>query len=86
MVHLDIPIKENDFTHRNGRTARMDADGNAYLLVYQKEVLTGLLAADYGINAFDFGPFAGGIGVDHRVHQRGQKRQIKQNRYCRIFY
>lgn len=43
VVHLDIPIKENDFTHRNGRTARMDADGNAYLLVYQKEVLPAYL-------------------------------------------
>ena len=31
------PIHENEFTHRNGRTARMQAKGNAYLLLSKLE-------------------------------------------------
>jgi superfamily II DNA/RNA helicase len=33
VIHFEMPMKGDEFTHRNGRTARMLADGNAYLLV-----------------------------------------------------
>jgi len=31
IVHFQLPDKEDAFIHRNGRTARMTADGNAYI-------------------------------------------------------
>ena len=31
IVHFQLPDKEDAFIHRNGRTARMAADGNAYV-------------------------------------------------------
>lgn len=35
VIHFDLPFKHEDFLHRNGRTARMNAEGAAYLLMYQ---------------------------------------------------
>tara|TARA_B110000483_G_C18164966_1_gene530863 strand:+ start:486 stop:1787 length:1302 start_codon:yes stop_codon:yes gene_type:complete len=32
VMHYHIPMKEHEFTHRNGRTARMNKDGIAYVL------------------------------------------------------
>ena len=33
IIHYHLPSTEEIFTHRNGRTARMDATGNVYLLI-----------------------------------------------------
>ncbi len=32
IIHLQLPYKEEEFTHRNGRTARMHAEGTAYII------------------------------------------------------
>lgn len=32
IIHLELPYHPNEFTHRNGRTARMNAKGAAYIL------------------------------------------------------
>ncbi|MFY0686974.1 MAG: DEAD/DEAH box helicase [Cyclobacteriaceae bacterium] len=32
IIHYELPPRETEYTHRNGRTARMNADGTAYLL------------------------------------------------------
>jgi len=32
IIHYQVPSKESEFTHRNGRTARMHANGTAYIL------------------------------------------------------
>jgi superfamily II DNA/RNA helicase len=39
VVHYQLPPKEDAFTHRNGRTARMHADGQAYLVLANDETL-----------------------------------------------
>lgn len=39
VIHYHLPSTEAEFTHRNGRTARMDATGTAYLLMHQEEPL-----------------------------------------------
>lgn len=39
IIHYQLPAKEQDFIHRNGRTARMNSDGTAYVLTYQQEKL-----------------------------------------------
>lgn len=33
VIHFQLPAHENEFTHRNGRTARMQATGTAYLVL-----------------------------------------------------
>lgn len=32
IIHYQLPQKKHEFTHRNGRTARMNSDGTAYVL------------------------------------------------------
>ena len=39
VVHYHLPLDEESYIHRNGRTARWDADGNAYMLLGPTEVL-----------------------------------------------
>jgi superfamily II DNA/RNA helicase len=37
VVHYHLPSKEDEFTHRNGRTARMLSSGTAYILLHESE-------------------------------------------------
>ncbi len=39
IVHYHLPFKAEEFTHRNGRTARMNSNGSAYVLKGAKEQL-----------------------------------------------
>ena len=39
ILHYHLPLKESEFVHRNGRTARMHSDGTVYVLNYQGEKL-----------------------------------------------
>ena len=32
IIHYELPFKKQEFTHRNGRTARMNSNGTAYVL------------------------------------------------------
>lgn len=37
IIHFQLPKREEEFTHRNGRTARMKSDGTAYILKWRNE-------------------------------------------------
>ena len=39
ILHYHLPVKGHEFTHRNGRTARMNKTGTAYVLHWEKEAL-----------------------------------------------
>ncbi|MGY0392490.1 DEAD/DEAH box helicase [Bizionia sp. KMM 8389] len=39
IIHYQLPLKAEEFTHRNGRTARMNAEGTAYVLQWTEEYL-----------------------------------------------
>ncbi|MEZ5008436.1 MAG: DEAD/DEAH box helicase [Chitinophagales bacterium] len=39
IIHYHLPLRAQEFTHRNGRTARMHNDGTAYVLKWEKESL-----------------------------------------------
>lgn len=39
IVHYHLPLRKEEFTHRNGRTARMHSEGTAYVLQWKKEEL-----------------------------------------------
>ncbi len=39
IIHYQLPPAESEFTHRNGRTARMNADGTAYILKWENDEL-----------------------------------------------
>jgi superfamily II DNA/RNA helicase len=37
VIHYQLPFKKEEFVHRNGRTARMNAEGTAYLMLHEEE-------------------------------------------------
>lgn len=37
IIHYHLPVNEEAFTHRNGRTARWDACGSSYLVLHDEE-------------------------------------------------
>ncbi|MDL2257403.1 DEAD/DEAH box helicase [Bacteroidales bacterium OttesenSCG-928-I14] len=39
VIHYNLPSKESEFTHRNGRTARMHASGTAYIISFKEDNL-----------------------------------------------
>lgn len=39
IIHYHLPLRSEEFIHRNGRTARMNSDGTAYVLHYEKDTL-----------------------------------------------
>lgn len=47
VIHYHLPSKEDEFTHRNGRTARMLASGTAYVIAHESEKKVDWL--DYGM-------------------------------------
>ncbi len=46
IIHYQLPLKEQEFIHRNGRTARMNQKGNAYVLQWEKENLADFINPD----------------------------------------
>ena len=50
VIHYHLPSKEEEFTHRNGRTARMLSSGTAYVLVHESEKKLDYI--DYNMKVF----------------------------------
>lgn len=46
IVHYHLPLKSEEFTHRNGRTARMNANGTAFVIKWAEEELPGFIQSD----------------------------------------
>ncbi len=51
VIHYHLPAKEDEFTHRNGRTARMLATGTAYVIIHETEKKSDYF--DYGKRRLD---------------------------------
>ena len=46
IIHYHLPVNEEAFTHRNGRTARWDATGTSYLILHAEEKLPEYIPQD----------------------------------------
>lgn len=53
IIHYQLPLKEHEFVHRNGRTARMHQDGTAYILHYEQEELKDYITENEHIHSKD---------------------------------
>jgi len=51
VIHYHLPSKEDEFTHRNGRTARMLASGTAYIIINESEKKLDYI--DYGMKVLN---------------------------------
>lgn len=46
VIHYHLPTKESEFVHRNGRTARMNASGTAYIIQFEGDKLPDYISDD----------------------------------------
>lgn len=46
VVHYHLPVNEEVFTHRNGRTARWQASGSSFLILHAEERLPNYISVD----------------------------------------
>ena len=46
IIHYHLPVNEQAYTHRNGRTARVDATGNVYIIITADETLPDWIDTD----------------------------------------
>lgn len=49
VIHYHLPSKESEFTHRNGRTARMHAMGTAYIIQFRDEKMPDYISEDLDV-------------------------------------
>jgi superfamily II DNA/RNA helicase len=49
IIHYHLPPDEASFTHRNGRTARMNSTGNVYVIHSSEEKLPGYITKDAAV-------------------------------------
>jgi len=52
IIHFELPRTEVEFTHRNGRTARINEKGTAYVLHWEKERLPEFIEKDKPMDIF----------------------------------
>ncbi|WP_299780935.1 DEAD/DEAH box helicase [uncultured Formosa sp.] len=57
IIHYELPHAVEEFTHRNGRTARVNAKGTAYVLKWNNEQLPEFIAKDKPIDISKKVPF-----------------------------
>lgn len=55
IVHYHLPTREEEFTHRNGRTARMNSNGTAFILKYSADKLPHFME-DYPVQKMQNSP------------------------------
>ena len=50
IIHYELPLHEEEFIHRNGRTARVNAKGTAYILKWKDQLLPEFIRDVKGVN------------------------------------
>lgn len=50
IIHYELPNSLEEFTHRNGRTARVDAKGTAYVLQWKNEQIPEFIKKSKGVD------------------------------------
>lgn len=57
IIHYELPRHEEEFIHRNGRTARVNEKGTAYILKWENELLPEFIKKVNGINISKKAPY-----------------------------
>ena len=56
IIHYELPIHQEEFIHRNGRTARVNAKGTAYVLKWKDQLLPEFILKVKGIDISEKAP------------------------------
>src|SRR5690554_1542872 len=86
IIHYHLPLKKEEFTHRNGRTARMNANGTAYLLKWADEKLPDFIHPDEELVEFEENE--NGLGTEWKTLyiSGGRKDKISKGDVAGLFF
>lgn len=57
IIHYELPRHEEEFIHRNGRTARVNEKGTAYVLKWEKELVPDFIKNEKSLNISKKAPY-----------------------------
>jgi superfamily II DNA/RNA helicase len=83
IIHFQLPNKVDEFTHRNGRTARMNAAGTAYVLVWDGNIPNYVNAPD--IQKLKHAPIPSPTGWQTLFISGGRKDKISKGDIAGLF-
>ena len=83
IIHFQLPNKVDEFTHRNGRTARMNAAGTAYVLVWDGNIPSYVNAPD--IQKIQNAPIPTSTGWQTLFITGGRKDKISKGDIAGLF-
>jgi len=84
IIHFQLPSRVEEFTHRNGRTARMNAAGTAYVLVWDSNIPSYVNAPD--IQKLDHAPVPEPTGWQTLFISGGRKDKISKGDIAGLFF
>lgn len=84
IIHFQLPSRVEEFTHRNGRTARMNAAGTAYVLVWDGNIPSYVNAPD--IQKLDHAPVPAPTGWQTLFISGGRKDKISKGDIAGLFF
>ncbi len=84
IIHFQLPARLEEFTHRNGRTARMNAEGTAYVLVWDGNIPSYVNAPD--VQKLDHAPVPAPTGWQTLFITGGRKDKISKGDIAGLFF
>ena len=84
IIHFQLPSRVEEFTHRNGRTARMNAEGTAYVLVWDGNIPSYVNAPD--VQKIDLAPVPAPTGWQTLFITGGRKDKISKGDIAGLFF
>ncbi len=90
IIHYHIPIKSKEFTHRNGRTARMKKDGTAYVMLWENDELPDFIQElkpeSFSANEIQEEPTPKGVTWQTLYISGGRKDKISKGDIAGLFF
>jgi superfamily II DNA/RNA helicase len=85
IIHYQLPLKSQEFTHRNGRTARMNSGGTAYVIKWAKEDLPEFIV-DSEIEKIEAKSVPSGTAWETLFVSGGRKDKISKGDIAGLFF
>ncbi len=86
IIHYHLPTRAHEFTHRNGRTARMNSNGTAYVLQWKGEGLPDFVDALETVDLPDNSPLPDSSEWHTLFISGGRKDKISKGDVAGLFF
>jgi len=85
IIHFELPQRADEFTHRNGRTARMNTNGTAYIIKWGNEELPSFIKGSSNLELTDVSKKAENLWETLYV-TGGRKEKVSKGDIAGLFF